>query len=143
MTIDSSSDLLSIIFAVVTGILLSLVYDVFKSIRNTFKSGVASVIIQDIIFSLLAAIITFLLLFIRVKGEIRWFVLISELLSFSLFRIYISKHIVFFLTTVILFIKRMIISPIIKLFLFIQNAANRFFDKIIVIFLKKNLKDKH
>ena len=136
MIINSTADLYSIFISILFGIAVSLVYDIFKSFRYVFKSGNISIIIQDIFFSVIAGMLTFLLLFLRAKGEIRWFILFFELLGFSVMRIYISKYLVKVISKMINIVNKYVFTPIYHFSNFICNKINDFFDKI----LKKSLK---
>lgn len=140
MVIDSISDFYSFIIGFIIGILLSFVYDFFKSFRKALKSRIVSVVIEDIIFSFLAAIITFLVLLVRVKGEIRWFVLISELSGFVLYKIYISRYVVNVMYVIIKNLKKHIFIPIKSISGKIIERINDLFDKLFKIFSKKLLK---
>ncbi|MBQ7129049.1 MAG: spore cortex biosynthesis protein YabQ [Clostridia bacterium] len=94
MRINSNADLITFLLSIIVGIGMAVIYDLFKSMRKAFKFSVVSIVFQDIIYSVIAAIITFTLLFIRVYGEIRWFVLFAELFGAVLERKIISKVLV-------------------------------------------------
>lgn len=142
MTIDSLSDVLSVFISLFFGAVISLIYDIFKSYRIAFKSSNIFIIVQDIIFSIISAILTYLLLYICVKGEIRWFVLIFEIIGFIIFRIFLSKLIVKSIVNINLFIKKNIIAHLKCGTFFIENKINQFFDNFFNKISKKSLKHK-
>lgn len=142
MTIDSLSDVISVFISLLFGAVVSLIYDLFKSYRIAFKSSYAWIVVQDILFSIISAVLTYLLLYICVKGEIRWFVLIFEIIGFALFRNYISKTVVKIIVKINLFIKKAIIMHLKSGISLIENKINGFFDKIFNKISKKSLKRK-
>lgn len=142
MTIDSLSDVLSVFISLLFGVVISLIYDLFKSYRIAYKSSNVLIIVQDILFSIISAVLTYLLLYICVKGEIRWFVLIFELIGFIIYKIYFSKTIVKFIVNINLFVKKKIIVHLKRSAFFVENKINLFFDKFFNKILKKSLKHK-
>ena len=142
MTIDSLSDVLSIFISLLFGAIISLIYDLFKSYRIAFKSNNMFIVVQDLWFSIISAVLTYLLLYICVKGQIRWFVLIFETIGFIVFKIYLSKLVVKLIVNINIFIKKYIIAYLKRGSFFIENKINLFFDKIFNKILKKSLKHK-
>lgn len=142
MTIDSASDILSVFISLAFGAFISLIYSFFKAFRLSFKTSNIAVIIEDIIFAIISSVLTFLLLFICVKGEIRWFILIFEFIGFILFKRFLSKYIVKLIVKINLFIKKAVLFNIKTLLLFTENKINSFFDKIFYKNSKKSLKHK-
>ena len=142
MTIDSLSDVISVFISLLFGTTVSLIYDLFKAYRIAFKSSNVGIIIQDILFSIISAVLTYLLLYICVKGEIRWFVLIFEIIGFVLFRIYVSRITVKIIVNINFFINKAIILNLKRVFSFIETKINRFFDNFFDKISKKSLKRK-
>lgn len=65
-----------------TGGILSLIYDSFRIIRDSFKSNKLTTFLCDLIFSVIASIITFLYLLLMNNGRIRLYIFIGEALGF-------------------------------------------------------------
>lgn len=137
MQISSLKDTLSILISIITGIIISVIFDIFKAIRKSFKSGQLIIFIQDIIFFLISAIITFTLLFLRVNGEIRWFILFFELIGFTVSQKLFSRYIVKALYNIMIFIKNYMFSPINVVLNRFYVIFNDFFDKLFLK-IKKN-----
>lgn len=73
------------------GALLCVFYDIIRALRKAGFNSFTAVFFTDIIFWLFSAFVTFIFLIVRTNGEIRGYVLLSELLGFILFRISLSK----------------------------------------------------
>ena len=67
--------------ALVFGMALGLVYDIFRIFRIMVRCSKTAVLFQDIFFFLICALSTFLFLLYTNSGEIRLFVLIGEVLG--------------------------------------------------------------
>ena len=80
----------SFIVAFMTGAALCLVYDFFRILRLASKPSRPAMFIQDIIFWLICALITFGLLLVRCNGMIRGYAILGELLGFAACRNSIS-----------------------------------------------------
>lgn len=100
--INLASQVVSFLYAMLTGVFLSVFFDFFRAARKNKKFTKIAVFFQDIAFFMMATIVTFLLLIARSNGEIRAYILFGEALGFFLFRITLS---VFFLRFLMLFIK--------------------------------------
>ena len=78
-------------YSITVGIFFSLIYDILKAFCLTKKCGILSVFIKDIIFSLFAAFVTFMLLMARSNGAIRGYILFFMAFGFVLFKVTLSK----------------------------------------------------
>lgn len=71
--------------ACLLGFVLGAVYDIFRIFRVVVRSGCLVVIVQDILFWLLCAAVTFVFLLIQNDGKIRALVIIFEALGAALY----------------------------------------------------------
>ncbi|MDR1892029.1 MAG: spore cortex biosynthesis protein YabQ [Oscillospiraceae bacterium] len=92
--------------AFLTGAALCLVYDFFRVLRLAFRPSVLSAFVEDMIYWLLAALVTFGLLLIRCSGVIRGYAVLGEFLGFIACRNSISVLIMKVSGTVIGFFRR-------------------------------------
>ena len=136
----------SFLIAAGLGFCFSLIYDVFRILRLLTKPKAVAIFIEDIIFALICAILTFGLLLVRCNGEIRWFIFAGELCGFLTCRLTLSRLIysmadliIKFIKTIFRMIKKYIWNPIMKLKLKINIFIIACFKKILNI-LKKALK---
>ena len=141
MVINSEKDIISIFISILVGFGICFIYDIFKSFRLSFKNSNIAVLFEDILFFIIAGLITYTLLFVRAYGKIRWFILISELIGFILFRCYISKYLIRFNVSIIKFVKKTFLAKIKSALLSINKTFNDKIDKLFAKKSKKSLKD--
>ncbi|MBQ2676343.1 MAG: spore cortex biosynthesis protein YabQ [Clostridia bacterium] len=114
-----NTDIATFFISMIVGVGLCLLYDVFRIIRLANKPDTVSGFVQDISFFVMAALVTFFNILVRCSGEIRWFVLLGELLgaiccrlTLSRLIMAISKGIIRFVKAVISLIDKLIFSPV-------------------------------
>lgn len=120
---------------ILNGILIGILFDIFRISRKTFRTSNIITYIEDIIFWFLTGL---LLLFSILKfnnGEIRGFIFIGLLLGITFYMLFISKYFVFINVKIINTMKY-IIGIIIKILLY----PSKLISKIIIIILLKPLK---
>lgn len=136
--------LLFLIF-MLDGIIIGLIFDIFRISRKTIKTIDFITIIEDFIFWILTAIILLYSIFTFNNGEIRWFIFIATIIGFILYIITVSSYIIKINVTIINFIKEIIkkvfniiIAPFKILFNFIKKIC---FSPIlfIIVNIKKNI----
>jgi spore cortex biosynthesis protein YabQ len=71
--------------ACLLGFVLGAVYDIFRIARVVVRSGCLIVIVQDILFWLLCATVTFVFLLIQNNGRVRVLVIVSEGIGAALY----------------------------------------------------------
>lgn len=138
MLTDGITDFISFLFAVGVGAVLCLIYDFFRILRIGFRSKTATVLVQDLLFALLAALITFSLLLLRCNGRLRMYVFAGELFGFLFCRFTVSRILMFVSGGVIRVVKRFINwlkkSVIMPIFTFFSRLVSRFlkmFDNVL------------
>lgn len=95
--ISNWEQVFSFFTAFIFGIGYSIFYCFFKGIRKSFRHNVFVVFLEDILFFLVSAVVTFLLLLALTNGEIRFYMLLGIFLGFILFYFSLSA----FLSSVI------------------------------------------
>lgn len=117
---------------IINGILIGLIFDIFRIIRRTFKTTDLSTYIQDIAFWIIAGIITLAFIFYYNNGEIRFYVFLGIILGVLSYILTISKYVIQVSVKIINYIKN-IISAIINFILLplkaIWKIINRFLFK--------------
>lgn len=134
---------------VINGILIGLLFDIFRILRKTFKTTDFITYIQDIAFWIMAGSITLAFIFYYNNGEIRFYVFLGIILGVLTYILTISKYVIDISVKIINCIKN-IITTIIKIILLplkaIWKTINRFlFRPFFFIFInirKKLTKDK-
>ncbi|MGN0113975.1 MAG: spore cortex biosynthesis protein YabQ [Acutalibacteraceae bacterium] len=83
-------DALTFFYCLLAGVALSLFADLLRALRKYLKLGKAAVFVTDLVFCIIAAILTFLMQFIYSNGTIRFYILSGELCGFLAARVAIS-----------------------------------------------------
>lgn len=91
----------------ITGVLLSILFDIFRASRKNNKTSNIATCIQDIIFWLIAFIIIIIVMFKSNNFEIRFYLVIALVLGSILYYLTISKIVININTRVIKIIKNM------------------------------------
>ena len=79
--------------AIVTGVVLCLLYDLMRIFRIAFKSGKITVFFEDVIWFSVTAVVTYLVCLAKCNGEVRGYILIGEGVGFLLCRFTVSRGI--------------------------------------------------
>ena len=131
---------------VINGVIIGLLFDIFRILRKSFKTSDIVTIIQDILFWIISGIIVLYSIFIFNNGEIRFFMFIGIFLGVLLYMISLSKQIIKISVEIIKVIK-IIINFIIKILIFpvktIYNISKKLLKKPILfcfINLKKTIR---
>lgn len=117
---------------IINGILIGLLFDVFRIIRRTFKTTDFTTYIQDVIFWIITGIITLAFIFYFNNGEIRFYVFLGIVLGISVYILTISKYVIKISVIIINYIKK-VVSTLINIILIplksIWKTINRFLFK--------------
>lgn len=122
---------LFLIFAI-NGVIIGLVFDIFRILRKSFKTSDVVTTLEDILFWLITGIIVLYSIFIFNNGEIRFFMFLGIFLGIMLYMLLLSSHIIKFSVKVIAIIKRavafifkILISPIQFIYKIIKNMLKK------------------
>ena len=117
-----------------TGVILGVLFDFFRVLRKTFKTGDFVTYIEDILYWILAGIIVLYNIWFFNNGEIRFFMIIGIIMGsiiysllFSSILIKIETMLLTKLKNIIMFFYKIIIIPIekiIKFFAFYTSKIN-------------------
>ena len=130
------SQLLSLSLFIITGIVIGILFDIFRVLRKCFKTADFITYLQDIVFWFLAGMITLFSIFKFNQGEIRIYVFLGIFIGILLYAITLSKIFVKFLATILQTIKKFISIPL----QFIYNIFHKFIIKPISNFINNNIK---
>lgn len=137
--------------SILIGFLLCFIFDIFKILRLTIKHCYTLIFLEDLIFFIISAIITYSFMVNVSFGQIRFFIITGELIGFVLFRFLISKFIIaiflFIINTlkkIIKFIFKIFFVPVYKIiYKFLHYIFKAIFNTLITKnkILKKLLKN--
>ena len=112
--------LLCLIAFTVTGIVIGVLFDIFRILRRSFKTADWLTTLQDILFWILAGFVILFSIFKFNNGEIRSYIFVGIALGVLIYMLTLSKYIVKYSVIVIKFIKKIVSYPI-NLILKISN----------------------
>jgi len=106
--------LLSLIMFIVTGIIIGVLFDIFRIIRKSFKTNDIITCIEDALFWILSG---FLLLFVIFKfnnGEIRLYSFVGLFIGFFIYLLIASKYVISISVNILNYFKNILYFPIVK-----------------------------
>ena len=89
----------------IAGVLICLLYDIFRALRKTVKTPDLVTYIEDTIFWILVAIFLIYLIFVLNSGEIRFFMFIAICLGGIVYYFTLSKYFVNISVHILTFVK--------------------------------------
>lgn len=113
----------------VIGIIISFIFDIFRSIRKNFSSKDIVTYIEDIIFLSLSTIILMIGIIKISNGILRFYIFFSFFLGILLYSLTISKFCIIILNTVVVFAKK-IANLVISIFTKMLNFAKKLGKKL-------------
>ena len=123
----------------IAGVLICLLYDIFRALRKTVKTPDLVTYMEDTIFWILVAIFLIYLIFVLNSGEIRFFMFIAICLGGIVYYFTLSKYFmnisVHILTFVKIIVKKLLSILLIPLKLFL--SINKKVKCIVCINFKK------
>ncbi len=144
--VDLNGQYHTILISIAVGAALCLIYDVFRVFRLTHRPSYASVFIQDVLYCVICAIITYGLLLVRASGALRVYPLVGEVVGFLICRFTLSRVIMIISRKAVLVIRRIalavdraIFAPTRRLGAYVVTNICTFTKKLYQL-LKKHLK---
>ena len=119
----------------IEGIIIGLIFDIFRILRKSFKTTDIVTYIEDILFWLITGILILYTIFVFNYGEIRFFMFVGIFLGAMLYMLLISRYVIKISVTTIEFIKKtimLILKIVIFPFQFIYRILKKIFSKPIV-----------
>lgn len=124
MYINVNQQLFNLLIFSLTGVVVGILFDIFRILRKTFKTPDFVTYIEDILFWILAGIILLFTIFTFNNGEIRIYIFVGIIFGFILYLLTISKYFVNICVTILSFVKKIIYTPI--------NILCKFTNKFII-----------
>ena len=95
-----------------TGIVIGVLFDIFRILRRSFKTADWLTTLQDILFWILAGFVILFSIFKFNNGEIRSYIFVGISLGVLIYMLTLSKYIVRCSVIIIKFIKKIISYPV-------------------------------
>ena len=129
------NQLFCLLIFIITGIVIGILFDIFRILRKSFKTTDFITYLEDIIFWILTGCIMLFSIFIFNNGEIRSYVFIGIAIGIISYMLIISRFFVKISVSIIKFIKKILSYPI--------KLIKNIFTKIILKPTLKILKNIH
>ena len=124
---------------IVIGIIISIIFDIFRILRKTFKTIDIITYIEDTLFWLSSGLIILISIFLFNNGELRLYLFIGIIIGILFYMILFSKYFIKFNIFIINILRRFIskiLQIISKPIIFIYNIIRKFlFRPISFIFI--------
>lgn len=134
------NQLINMLLFILTGIVIGVLFDIFRIIRRSFKTPDFLTYIEDILFWLMAGIILLFTIFTFNNGEIRLYIFVSLLFGLTIYLLTLSKFFIKINVKIIGILKKIVCYPIKLIYNFIKKFI---FRPIIFVFNNiRNLKSK-
>lgn len=133
MNINIYNQLFNLAIFIITGMIIGVLFDIFRIIRKSFKTPDFITYIEDILFWILTGFVLLFTIFTFNNGEIRIYIFVGLILGFILYLLTISKYFIKFSVCVLTFIKKIFYIPIHV----IWNFIKKFIVQPISIILQK------
>ena len=138
---ESSQAILFLIFAI-NGLVIGILFDLFRITRRSFKTGIILTSIEDVVFWLLTGIIILYSIFTFNNGIIRGYLflglgcgIVLYLLTLSSFFIKINVYIINFIKRIVIIICNILLIPIKFIYSLLLKAILMIFRPISNIFI--------
>ena len=144
MYANNLEQLIIFFYFIFVGIMLSIIFDIFRIFRRTIKTSDIITNIQDILFCIITGIIMLFSIFYINKGELRLYIFIGIILGITIYMFFISKYFIKISVAIINFIKKIILI-LIKPFIILLKITKKLFFKPIsfIIINMKNFTNKN
>ncbi len=112
MTLTTTNQAYIFLATVYVGVLLGLIYDIYRAFRMITKPGRLLLAVFDLLFWILAALFSFTMLFKVNGGEIRVYAFIGLALGWGIYTLAVGSIVVKFLVKVYEIVSNIVLWPI-------------------------------
>ena len=124
------NELLNLIIFIFTGIIIGILFDIFRIIRRSFKTPDILTYIEDVIFWLLTGVILLFTIFKFNNGEIRIYLFIGLIIGLTIYLLTISRYFIKICVKILLVLKKIFYYPINLIVKYIIRPFSSVFSKI-------------
>ena len=129
-------ELITLFCFFLTGVVIGILFDIFRIIRRSFKTADFITYIEDVCFWCLAGVILLFSIFTFNNGELRLYIFLGVLFGALIYLLTLSKYFILVFVQLITFIKKVLWYPISK----IIQVSTKIFSPIKTSFVKIRLK---
>lgn len=127
----------------ISGLIIGIIFDIFRIIRRSFKISDFHTYVEDIILGIIIGIFLIYMLYVYNSGNFRFYMIIALFIGFITYILTISKYFIRINVKIITFLKKFINKTLHIIFLpimYIIKTLTRIFNKpymILIINIKK------
>lgn len=125
---SNSQQMTTFLLSIALGAALCLIYDIVRFLMSSFKYGGVAVFFSDVLFFVVAGIVTFVFFVLFSKGTVRFYVFLGEGIGFLFFRILFSKIVrgtLKFINQTICKLIELLTRPIFRLYKILVNLLRK------------------
>ena len=101
-----SSEIIVLLAFFCAGILIGLLFDIFRITRRTFKTPNIITYIEDTLFWILSGLLVLYIIYVFTTGEIRLYMILTLIIGTIIYFLIISKYFMFINLKIISYIKK-------------------------------------
>lgn len=122
----------------IVGVIIGVLFDIFRILRKTFKTKDIVTYIEDIVFWLITGMIIVYAMYVFCDGELRFFMILGIIIGATMYMLTISKYVIMVSVFLINIVKKVLIYPVM---LILRVAKKVIFRPImfICINIRKNI----
>lgn len=132
--INNNLQLATVLRTLILGVLLCLSYDVIRGARKAVDFSDFAVFLQDVIFCIICAPVTFIFLLATTNGELRGFVFVGMVAGFVVARLTVSRIFVLIFKQI-----TFLISKLLNIVGYAQSCVVCFLEGFFSSFYKKSV----
>lgn len=111
------------------GIIISFIFDIFRSIRKNFKTSDILAYVEDILFVIISSFIIILGILKIANGILRFYLFLGLFLGITIYSLTFSKFCIIIINGIVVFCKKMSFF-VLTFFKSIINLFNQFIQKL-------------
>lgn len=131
MNTDTINQAYLFLIFILNGVLIGIVFDIFRILRKSFNTPNFVTYIEDVLFWIISALIILYSLFVFNNGQFRLYIFIGVFLGIAIYMLFFSKIIINISVKVISFVKE-IISLIFKILSYPLNILYKMLKVILI-----------
>lgn len=132
MNANIYQQLFNLIIFFIAGILIGVLFDIFRIMRRTFKTSDIITYIQDVLFWILTGFILLFTIFTFNNGELRVYAFVGMFCGSAIYLLTISKYFIKLCVVSLEFIKKLIYVPMLKCYNIIKKFVIHPFSQLVV-----------
>ena len=120
MNVDAINQVYLFLIFIINGILIGIIFDIFRILRRSFKTSNLVTSLEDVLFWIISALLIMYSIFKFNNGQFRLYIFIGIFLGIAIYMLFFSKYIIKISVKIIAIFKK-ILSFLFKIFYYPIN----------------------